>query len=505
MPEIAPDLASAKSLFSSALDAHKRQDFRSAEHLYREALACAPGRSSIIQNLSTLLIEQKKFDEVRELCTSQLRLNPREPVLWNQLGNAHLGAGDFEDALSSYAVALDCMPDNLEALLNSAYALERLGQATEALSKLNRLIDIDPIHVAALNNRGNMLTKLNRFDEALRDYARAQAIDPTAAISYWNESICRLLLGDYERGWNLYGWGWKSGQRGAPPPYFDQPGWNGADYVDTLLVWGEQGVGDQILFSSMLGDLKGRANRIIIALDHRLLPLLRRSFPDFEFIDLKDARSFRGIDQQIAIGDLGKFFRKALADFPSETKKFLQPDATRAETIRKHLRRSGAFVCGFSWLSTNPSIGRFKSMSEADLSPLGAIRDAHWVDLQYGDTRKDLDHFRSQFGLDVHHLDDIDNLNDIDGLAALISTCDLVVTASNTTAHLAGALGVPTMVMLPNAVGKLWYWHHDLPSSPWYPSCRLIRQAVPGDWASVLATAADEIRKIAADHKSTLG
>lgn len=452
-----------------------------------------------------MLIEQKRFDEALELCSSQLRLNPREPALWTRLGNVHLGAENFQEALSSYAVALDYMPDDPEALLNAAYALERLGQASDALSRLDRLIDIGPNHVAALNNRGNMLTKLNRFDEALRDYQRAQSVDPTAAISYWNESVCRLLLGDYAKGWDLYGWGWKSGQRGAPPPFFNQLGWNGSDFVDTLLVWGEQGIGDQILFSSMLGGLKGCANRIIIALDHRLLPLLRRSFPDFEFITLQDAKSLRNFDRQVAIGDLGKFFRRTLTAFPASLKKYLVPDTKKTEELRKRLRHSNTFICGFSWLSTNPSIGKFKSLSEADLSPLGVIRNSRWVDLQYGDTRRDLDYFRSQSGLDVRHLDDIDNFNDIDGLASLISACDIVVTASNTTAHLAGALGVPTMVMLPNAVGKLWYWHHDSPSSPWYPSCRLIRQDTPGDWAPVIAAVAEEIRKMAADHKSTIG
>ena len=483
------NLANAQSLFFSALQAHERSDLKTAEHLYREALALAPGRSSIIKNLAAVLLESAKFDEVRALCSGHLRSHPDDAVVWTQLGNNFLGEGQFAQALESFTTALAQTPDNTEILINAAYALECLGRPLDALTFLNNAIQIAPDNAAAIGNRGNVLAKLNHFQEALLDFQHAQRIAPESPMSYWNESVCRLFSGDLEDGWRLYDWGWKARQRGERPPGATQPRWNGIDYVNRLLVWGEQGIGDQILFSSMLDELNGRAKHIIVAVDSRLMEILRRTFPGFDFIDIKTLNNPLDADQQIAIGDLGRFFRKDWGDFTKAQKKYLIPDASRVQMLRKRLSNGQDMVCGFSWSSTNPRIGLFKSLAEADLSPLAGVKSTRWVDLQYGDTLQDRGRFLDQFGLNVTHLADIDNFNDIDGLAALIGACDIVVSVSNTTAHLAGALGVPTVVLLPEAVGRLWYWHHGVTSSPWYPSCRLIRQTAPGDWTSVIDSA----------------
>lgn len=491
------NLAKAQSLFYSALHAHERGNLDTAEQLYREALVLAPGRSSIVKNLAAVLFELEKWDCACDLCSLHLESHPADIMVRAQLGNTHLGMGQFEEALESYAVVLAYAPDHPETLINMAYAMECLGRLHEALSHLNHLIELTPAQAAALGNRGNVLTKLNRFDDALRDYQKAQRIEPASPMPYWNESVCRLFSGDLEGGWKLYGWGWQAGQRGKTKPEFAQQAWNGRDHVNTLLVWGEQGIGDQILFSSMLDDLRGRAKHVIVATEKRLVPLFRRSFPDFEVTDIDTATTLGNIDRQIAFGDLGMYLRKDWRDFPGECKKILSPDPARLQNLRKRLCANENLICGFSWTSTNPKIGKFKSLAESNLSALGTIQGARWVDLQYGDTREDRKRFVDRFGFSVTHFDDIDNFNDIDGLAALTGACDLVVTVSNTTAHLAGALGIPTMVMLPHGIGRLWYWHHDKVTSPWYPSCKLVRQSTAGDWAPVIADISSQITELA--------
>lgn len=491
------DLASAQSLFFSALKAQQKGDLDAAEKLYREALVLAPGRSSIVKNLAAVLFELKKFDAACALCTQHLESCPTDALLWTQLGNTRMGMGQFEQALVSYTTALGHVPDHPETLINAAYAMECLGRPQDALLYLDRLIELAPDNAAAVGNRGNVLTKLNRFDDALRDYQQAQRIEPASPMPYWNESVCRLFSGDLESGWKLYGWGWQAGQRGKAKPEFAQPAWNGRDHVNTLLVWGEQGIGDQILFSSMLDDLRNHAKHVVVATEKRLVPLFRRSFPDFDVTDIDAAVRLDQIDRQTAFGDLGMHLRKDWRDFPRERKKILVPDPARLQTLRKRLGDGESLICGFSWSSTNPRTGQFKSLAEADLSSLGAIPRVSWVNLQYGDTREDRKRFMNQFGFSITHLDDIDNFNDIDGLAALTGACDLVVTVSNTTAHLAGALGIPTMVMLPYGVGRLWYWHHDQASSPWYPSCSMIRQSTAGDWAPVITGISAQITELA--------
>jgi ADP-heptose:LPS heptosyltransferase len=109
-----------------------------------------------------------------------------------------------------------------------------------------------------------------------------------------------------------------------------------------------------------------------------------------------------------------------------------------------------------------------------------------FVNLQYGDTSEERDAFVQQHGVNIHNVDEIDNQNDLDGLAALIGACDIVVTVSNTTAHLAAALGKPVIVMLPNNDALFWYWHRDSHTTPWYPSARLFRRSDSGRWEDVI-------------------
>jgi ADP-heptose:LPS heptosyltransferase len=121
------------------------------------------------------------------------------------------------------------------------------------------------------------------------------------------------------------------------------------------------------------------------------------------------------------------------------------------------------------------------------------LPNCRFVDLQYGDTSAEREAVERDIGVRVEHLDDIDNFNDIDGLASLITACDLVVTVSNTTAHLAGAVGKETYVLVPFGQARMWYWFHDRLDSPFYPEVKIRRQARTHDWTPVMSAVADEI------------
>ena len=157
--------------------------------------------------------------------------------------------------------------------------------------------------------------------------------------------------------------------------------------------------------------------------------------------------------------------------------------------IEPTIRQAGQLTCGLSWVSKNAEFGANKTLSLDALVPLLVLPGVNFVDLQYGDTGYERGTLAEQHGLVLQKLDDIDNFSDIDGLAALIQACDIVVTVSNTTAHLAAALGKPVLVLVPAGSSLFWYWHIDRNDSPWYPSAVLLRQAHDGDWSTAIATA----------------
>lgn len=241
--------------------------------------------------------------------------------------------------------------------------------------------------------------------------------------------------------------------------------WEGEDLHDKVLwVTAEQGLGDEILFSSMIGDLMKRC-AVVWEADKRLHSLFRRSYPDVAFVD-RGSRVPDNADFHCPAGNLGRYLRASAADFPAR-QSYLR---ARINDGHRHYRAFGDHALGISWASGNPKVGQHKTIPLDQWSPILDIPGATFVDLQYGDTADE------RKGHPIHHVDGLDLTNDIDGVAALIWACEAVVTVSNTVAHLAGALGVPAYVMVPSGFGRFWYWGNG-ESTPWYPTVRVIRYA----------------------------
>lgn len=464
---------------------------------YGKSLAIDPGYVEALVNRAGALAMAGRHAEALADLDHALQIAPDHPEARLNRGNALIDLHRPEEALEDYRRCLEQDPGNAKILSSLGNALLEAGNPQESLAVCEQALTIDPAYAEACQNRGNALRDLKRYDEALQDYARAQNLAPSQPGAYWNESLCRLLLEDFEGGWRHYPQGWAAGQRGRQKPLFAQPEWNGAHVDGTLLAWGEQGIGDQILHASMLEQLQACARRLLVAVDPRLIPLFRRSFPGIGFVSLADLLRIDGFDVQVALGDIGAHLRKTRDSFPQDRGAFLSADRARAQELGKRLHADGNFVCGISWRSANPRLGRFKSLALPELAAMVSMPGVSCVDLQYGDTREERETLQKDFGLDLVHVGEIDNFRDIDGLAALIAACDMVVSVSNTTVHLAGALGKPTAILLPYAQGNLWYWHENRDTSLWYPSCRLLRQSRADDWSNVIADAAGMIRSAA--------
>jgi hypothetical protein len=154
--------------------------------------------------------------------------------------------------------------------------------------------------------------------------------------------------------------------------------------------------------------------------------------------------------------------------------------------LRSRISTKNQLICGIAWRSKNVEFGADKSITLDALSPLLSTQSVEFVDLQYGDTSAERSALLSKHGIAIQKLEDIDNQNDLDSLAALIAACDIVITISNVTAHIAAALGKPTLIMLPYSPSLFWYWHCRRSDSPWYSSAILIRQSLPRRWTDVI-------------------
>jgi tetratricopeptide (TPR) repeat protein len=469
---------------------------------YAEALACAntalviaPNSIEALNNRGNAMRGLRRFEEALASYNRALALKPDYADALNNRGNALQDLKRHEEALASIDRALGLEPDHAGAHVNRGNALQELMRHEEALASYERALALKPDHVDALFGRGNALRDLNRREEALASYERTLALRPDYADVHWNEGLCRLQSGEFEQGWREYEWRWQVEQLALAKPRFEKPAWDGSQLDGVLLAWGEQGLGEQILHLGMLRQLAACARRLIVAVEPRLVPLVQRSFPEVEVVALPEVSGRTGFDSQVPLGSIGAYLRRRWEDFPKDRSAYLQADPVRSRQLREQLAGKKQLVCGLSWFSTNVRLGTHKSMQLADLRPILSVPGARFVDLQYGDTRDERAALERGTGIEVAHIESVDNLNDIDGVAALINACDRVVTVSNTTAHLAGALGKRVFVMLPFAQGRFWYWHDGRDESPWYPGARLFRQPAIGDWASVIDRVARGLRE----------
>lgn len=444
------------------------------------------------------LIRAGRYEEALEAEDRALALAPKDPNAHSYRGSALLQLGRTEEALSAYERVLVLAPQAAVAHYNRANALRRLGRHPDALASLKLALAIKPAYPDALTAAGIVLQALGDTAGALSHYERAIALDPAAADAHYNKALALLADGRLAEGWQEYEWRlhWevtiRSGQSRAVERI--APDWDGSPLAGPLLVLPEQGLGDQIFYGGMLGDLQQAVPGSTVCVEPRLVSLLARSFSTLQFtspgrLNAAACRASGQYAAQIAIGSLGRVFRSSAASLSRVRSPYLLADPQRSAALRQRLYRPGRLVCGLSWVSKNLEFGRDKSLTLDTLLPLLSQPGIDCIDLQYGDTLAERQALAADHGLQLRKLDDIDNLNDIDGLAALISACDIVVTVSNTTAHLAAALGKPVIVMLPDSPSLFWHWHRSRHDSPWYPSATLLRQAQAGDWSEVISIA----------------
>jgi tetratricopeptide (TPR) repeat protein len=494
---------------------------------FDRALAIDPQHTRALGNRGNVLANLNRPQEALASLDRAIALDPRDVDALNNRGRVLFGLGRYDEALVSYDAVLAVAPGRAEIHSNRGAVLQKLERLDEALAGHDRALASNPRNVEAHNNRGSVLQDLGRYVEALEAHRRALALDPNNANAYhnagialhylgrsdealasysraialqpgyadprWNRSLVNLSLERFAEGWVDFESRWAAVPDQRYRDY-QQPRWNGAPVKGTLLSWADAGLGDEILFASMAGDLRRHADKVVLELDARLVPLFTRALPDVEVIARGKELYGGRVDAQIPLSSLGPYLRKSPAEFP-QRRCYLSADPERTAALRQRLAGDGQFVIGLSWSSKNVKFGKAKSLSLADLVSLMPVSGVRMVDLQYGDTTAERAAVERESGVRIEHLPDIDNTHDIDGLAALVSACDMVVTVSNTTAHLAGALGRPTWVLMSRGHSRFWYWFTDREDSLWYRDVRLFRQRTPGDWAPVLARVRDELAK----------
>jgi len=393
----------------------------------------------------------------------------------------------FAEALADYSLIIssDSSPkDKAIAYFSRGELQNKMNNLENGMTDIEMAMNLFPDNAVFYNSYANGLRKLNRNTEAIKFYKHAIELDPENHSANINLSYFEFASHNFRNAWQLYESRWKAEDQKMISLVTKKPQLENFNVKNKkILIWGEQGLGDHIFYSTILSDALKTPNEFIVVLEPRLLNLYKASFKDFTnvvFLDNADNENL--YDFHLPIGGLGKFFRNSSQDFSNQKVPLLESNIECTKTLRNRINLGNKNVCGISWMSKNLKIGESKSMHLEDFKSIFSLPNIDFVDLQYGDTKKEKKELKDKFGFKLIEITDVDNFNDITKLASLIDACDFVVTTSNVTAHIAGALNKKTFLIVPYTDGRLWYWGINESSSLWYPSINILRADNLKDW-----------------------
>lgn len=440
------------------------------------------------------LQQEGRVDEATKMLEDHLTKNPDDAQALTVLASClkKLGKGAAAYYVAKYSATL--RPERPETWCAVGHTSQHLWRTDEALSAYRKAIQkatTDNQRALYQNNIGSVYLDIGQFKKAGEYLRKAVNLNDKDPLAKHNLGLSLLAQHQWREGWEMY-----SASVGTPSrviqKYGDphEPTWDGTK-GKTVVVYGEQGLGDEICAASMLPDVIRDSARVVVDCDHRLKGLFKRSFPAASVYGTrwtKDGEPKRWhnppkvIDYSVSAFEVAKFYRNADEDFPGTP--YLVPDPDRVAMWKGLFATKRKPVIGIAWSGgTWANAAQFRQLPLAEWAPIFEAVDAHWVSLQYKDAARDIE------GTPVVQYPYGTLTKDYDDTAALVASCDLVIAMQTSVVHLAGALGVPVWTMIPST--SQWRYGEEGTSLPWYKSATMYRQGK--DWTSTVQDIAKDL------------
>lgn len=456
-----------------AFDHYQRKEWGKAEKIYTNFVNHGGDKDPLILfYLAAIYMNTGRTGLAIPLLRAAIHTKPKFAEAWGNMGTAYRKLNLTDDARLAFNKALQLGPKNPDVRANIASLYINEGQPERALPYLNQALQLKPDH----------------------NQAR------------WNKSLALLELERWGQAWEHYDFGFKIGERGMRN-YGDKntPVWDGTP-GQTVVVFGEQGMGDEIMFASMLPEMEKICGKVVFDCHPRLEDLFTKSFPGIDVFgtrkqDIITWTDRYKIDAKIAIGSLGKYFRNSAEDFPSQGA-YLEPEFLRYERIKERLRiefGNSKPIIPIAWVGGKGKTRQdLRSMNLETMLPI-LKQDANFVSLQYTDCKEEREAFEKAHGIKIHHWQDL--VEDFDETAALIANADIVISVCMSIIHLSGALNIPCWIMTPKR--PAWRYHMKGEKMAWYDSIKMYRQENSGDWIPVITAISESLGEFISSRKES--
>lgn len=472
--------------------------FEEALVSYDHALSLRPEYMAAILNKGGVLMELELFDQALVAFERLILRQPGDVRGHLNRGAALAAMRRFDTAIECFEVAVQIAPTDAQVYLNWGNALVSVGKLDAAIDRIKRAIALDPQYAEAFSNLGSALKAAGRFSEALLQFEQAIVLEPRLAAAHWNKSLLLLLMGEFDPGWGLYEWRWRAKEYLRHARSFVQPLWLGQREFDgigglagkTILVHSEQGLGDTIQFARYLPLLAEHGARVVFELPAVLLDTLKGLKGVSAFVE--KGEPLPAADFHCPLLSLPLAFKTTLESIPSPGP-YLEADLRKVKFWSERLGPQKLPRIGLVWNGNSQHQNDHNRSMSLDLllsqlserferfECVSLQREVREADQQMLDTQPNIRHFGPE-------------LEDFTDTAALCALMDLVISVDTSVAHLSGALGRPTWVLLPHVPD--WRWLLDRDDSPWYGCIKLYRQSSPRDWGPVFQALSQDLLRL---------
>ncbi|MGD0960783.1 MAG: tetratricopeptide repeat protein [Methylomonas sp.] len=458
---------------------NKLKRYEEALLCYQQALALDPDNAAAYSNRGITLNELRLYEEALHSYTHAIALNPDLMEAYSNRGVTLHKLKRYAEALADYDHAITRKPEFAPAYANLGITLNDEKRYTESLRCFDAAIALRPNHAEAFYNRAITLSEVKNFSDSLINYDQAIALEPDYAEAYWNKALLKLLLGDFQEGWRLYEWRWRTANFSSPARNFSQPLWLGDSPIagKTILLHAEQGLGDSLQFYRYVPMVAALQATVILEAPRPLTTLFANSGTGVRIVEA--GLPLPDFDVHCPLLSLPLAFNTRLETIPAPIPYLLADQRKKSVWLRLlagETRRQIGIVCSGSAGHSNDSN---RSIPLSAFSPLFALPFA-WHVLQKDIRADDADFLANNPQIGSHQ----SQLRDFSDTAALIAALDLIITVDTAIAHLAGAMGKPVWILLPFQAD--YRWLRDRVDSPWYPSAVLFRQEQALNWSDII-------------------
>lgn len=505
-----------KAMFNLAICFSNQKKFNECEELLKKIIKIDKFHFKAYRALGDIYFQLNNLEKAFKFLQLAKKIISDDSTLLNVLGAVEMKRGNYKISEKYFLESIRSKKENLNALNNLAALYQKIGRIDKSLEIFKKLLIKFPHNQNILNNMGNLLIDHNQYEDAIKYLKRAIKLNSYQSSFFSNLGRALFFCEKYNNAEKTLNKSldlnpkndvahliffylliikkdlksaWKHFDARINVKNYDVP--NNLKSLrniknKNILVLREAGLGDEILYSSMYPDLIKENNKVVIECDPRLINIFKRSFNYDNFVPksltLKHKLNVSKFDYSIYAGSLSGIFRKNLTDF--NYNHYLKSNSKHAKYYKRKLNKINQLPkVGISWISTRLDIGKDKSIGLEELLPIFKIKNLSFVNLQYGDFNKTIYNFNRKHELNIIDIPELDKFNDIERLVALISQLDIILTVSNTTAHLSGSLGKKTLLLAPANRAQLFYWMMSKNKTPWYPSIQIFKKNINWDKA----------------------